>query len=182
MSGSLYLRKIDLGHESEQKLDLFLTVRLIDLKSTFTTIDLQEINECLHFQASVDVYSCGSPEPSLRCSPNAAQKFIGKNFLYRVSQHELVVFLKLWQEWGNNTWMAGTERQLAVLKANGIESFRDYHEQIQTLTENNLMVDRGFQYGSGWLVKPIPDKVRDKIFHFCERNQKIRNQTSIKTR
>ena len=182
MPRSLYLRKIDLGHECEENLDLFLTVRLIDLQSPFTTIDLQEIGGCLHFQASVDIYSCGCSEPSLRCSPRAAQKFLVKDFKYHVTRTELTAFYKLWQEWGNNTLMAGTDRQLAILKENGVESYRDYHEQIRVLTENKLMVDRGFQYGSGWLVKPIPDKVRDKIILFCERNQKLIKRGQLKVR
>ena len=173
MPGSLYLRKIDLGQKIGQKLDLILTVKLIDLESSFTTVDLREISECLHFQSSVDVYSDGSAEPDLRCSPKAAQKFMADDFKFRIPRGELLAFYKLWQEWGNNTWMAGTDMQMAILKENGVESFGDYHEQLRILMENDLLTDRGFQYGSGWLVKEIPLKVREKIILFCERNQNL---------
>ena len=58
---------------------------------------------------------------------------------------------RLWQEWHLNDMQVGTElQQEAVL---GIEG--SYAHKCTYLAYAGLLIDRGYKYGSGWLVKEI---------------------------
>ena len=69
--------------------------------------------------------------------------------------------LDIWSAWHLNDMHAGTERQETALKRAGIV---DYDEACKYLQEQGIYEDEGYRYGSGWLYRPIPRDVLNKIF------------------
>lgn len=65
----------------------------------------------------------------------------------------------LWSEYHCNDLMAGTDNQMEILKDfNG-----DFKEDCEFLKSNGLYEDRGYRYGSRWLIKQIPADVLAEI-------------------
>jgi hypothetical protein len=58
----------------------------------------------------------------------------------------------LWNEWHLNDCQAGTDLQQCEAGAGG------YEERCARLAACGLRIDRGYKYGSGWLVKEITQK------------------------
>jgi hypothetical protein len=56
---------------------------------------------------------------------------------------------RLWNEWHLNDYQAGTDLQQCEAGAG------DYEERCSRLAACGLLIDRGYKYGSGWLVKEI---------------------------
>ena len=68
--------------------------------------------------------------------------------------------LRLWREWHLNDMQPGTKRQQAALAPYGD---MPYKTRCILAKELGVHDDKGYKYGSEWLIKPIPASVRREI-------------------
>lgn len=80
-----------------------------------------------------------------------------------IPKYRLERLLKIWKDYHLNDTMPGTERQMKIVK--GIP----YFEAVTILESHNLLVDRGYEYGTEWLVRRIPDDVIEFIKEIVEK-------------
>lgn len=68
---------------------------------------------------------------------------------------------EIWSEYHLNDLQAGTKVQTEALKAwSGYkENVFDYVNECEFLKSIDLYEDRGYQYGHGWLFKPVPESI-----------------------
>jgi len=67
-------------------------------------------------------------------------------------------WFKFWDKYHLNDMKLGTDRQQKVVDKYLLESKTsfDYDVVCEVLKEQNLYIDRGYEYASKWLLKPIP--------------------------
>lgn len=73
------------------------------------------------------------------------------DFVPTKAQQKLVDF---WREYHLNDMCAGTKAQMGLLKENNVPT--DYDTECKFLEEHNLLTDRGYKFGCGWLYKSFP--------------------------
>lgn len=81
----------------------------------------------------------------------------------RVRPEDKVVFdfiMEIWWFYHLNDMCAGTYYQECCL---GKTNFYSFEEQVEKLKKYNLYIDRGYRYGSDWLVNEIPEDILRKI-------------------
>lgn len=66
-------------------------------------------------------------------------------------------FRKVWSRWHLNNMQAGTPKQQAFLRENGI--YGDYTKAGRALETAGLYVDNGYRYGTSWLKEELPPHV-----------------------
>jgi hypothetical protein len=132
------------------------SVRTIDLEPAG---DMDEFSMCGNVWnlRRTDVYSCGQNCDEIRdlCGrrPSVAR------------------LLKIWGRWHLNDAQAGTSAQKAVLdshKEANPDWRYDYTEACKVLSAKGLLVDRGYKYGSAWLVEPLPAEVAAEVRELAE--------------
>jgi len=64
--------------------------------------------------------------------------------------------LDIWESYHMNDFQAGTKEQTKVLQKVGIIK---YDKAVEYLKSIDLLIDKGYLHGTGWLCKPIPDHV-----------------------
>ncbi len=76
----------------------------------------------------------------------------------------------LWRQWHLNDMQAGTAAQKAVLDAAEPLDRSDWYLSACTaLACADLLVDRGYKFGSRWLVKRVPAAVVAELAALCDR-------------
>ena len=82
----------------------------------------------------------------------------------RVRKEDLEKFdkiIKLWKKYHLNTLHAGTKAQEdAIAKAHISGGYTDHCKYLESI---NLLVDRGYKYGTDWLCQQLPDDVINTI-------------------
>lgn len=68
---------------------------------------------------------------------------------------------RLWTDWHLNDLRAGTVKQEAALKEHGYTG--SYTDDCKYLESIGLLEDNGYEYGSSWLYREIPDDVLKEI-------------------
>ena len=77
---------------------------------------------------------------------------------------QLRKIIKIWKQYHLNDLTAGTKKQEDALKRAGIKGgASDFDNAVNYLKNHNLSPDRGYSYGGGWLIKPIPSSVKKEI-------------------
>ena len=76
-------------------------------------------------------------------------------------RHNFDEIMEVWEKYHLNDMHAGTPTQEKLLHSANII---DYDEAIEYLKKNNLYIDNGHKYGSGWRLEKIPSSVLDKVF------------------
>jgi len=71
------------------------------------------------------------------------------------NKKRLLNLLSLWDAWHLNDLKAGTLKQIEFLEKKETAS---YDEQVEALKKANLLVDRDYEYGTKWLLKPLTAK------------------------
>lgn len=75
---------------------------------------------------------------------------------------------EIWHNYHLNDLQAGTKLQQDTLEENRNEWYKDkednYGHQKAFLENRNLLKDRGYQYGTEWLYKPVPQEIIDFIY------------------
>lgn len=75
---------------------------------------------------------------------------------------DLIIYL--WKAYHLNDMNGGTQKQEALLSAEGIKGNNyDYDKAKKTLEAFGLLTDRGYTYGTGWLYRPIRAEALAKI-------------------
>jgi hypothetical protein len=84
--------------------------------------------------------------------------------------------VEIWERWHLNDLSAGTESQKECLKNSGVdfseyrkagyESYYDYERFV--LEQNGLLYDGFYEFGSQWLVEPLPDEIESEIIELFE--------------
>jgi hypothetical protein len=70
---------------------------------------------------------------------------------------------RIWKEYHLNDLQAGTRDQTRIVKAYTQNHKYDYEGVCEVLIRVGLYEDRGYVYGSKWLIKPIPYSVQEEI-------------------
>lgn len=74
----------------------------------------------------------------------------------------------IWHNYHLNDLQAGTKLQQDTLEENRNEWYKEncdnYRNQKAFLENRNLLIDRDYQYGTGWLYKPVPQEIIDFIY------------------
>jgi hypothetical protein len=75
----------------------------------------------------------------------------------------------IWKEYHLNNMKAGTRQQTEALDLFFTENGRSYNydEAVEYLKLIGKYIDRKYQYGSSWLLKPVPDEVIDQLIKVC---------------
>jgi len=72
---------------------------------------------------------------------------------------ELGEVKRIWKQYHLNDMVPGTKRQFWALGG----KFLKYKKEVERLKEHNLYEDRGYKYGWGWLGKPVPKQIIDRL-------------------
>jgi len=83
-----------------------------------------------------------------------------ENIDFAVDPLKVKKIKSIWKQWHLNDLKAGTLKQEMALK--GMKKY-DYDKAVKRLQKKGLHKDRGYQYGTSWLVNPLPKKVENKI-------------------
>ena len=84
----------------------------------------------------------------------------------------LLRLCEIWKEWHLNDLQAGTTLQMAAIGAardgGKIQDSADYDTACLALKECGLYEDRGYEYGSKWLVKRLPRDITREVVALCD--------------
>jgi hypothetical protein len=120
------------------------------------TIDLENIHEFNRLSIVGDIYRGGRME-------SCGQVYDAVRALFK-DNVSIQMICDIWQRWHLNDLKAGTREQNAVIdKVFSDEHRYNYDEACEVLKEKNLYVDRGYKYGSEWLVEPLPQDIINKV-------------------
>ena len=65
----------------------------------------------------------------------------------------------LWDRWHLNDTIPGTRKQMEIVRG----APGDYQAHRALLESHGLLTDRGYEYGTSWLVEKIPDSILAEI-------------------
>jgi hypothetical protein len=107
------------------------------------------------------------PFASGNCAGGCGQIDMGDWSAYEAAPGVDLAKLKvIWKRWHLNDMHAGTPRQMQALRTHEAEitdmirESHDYYQAAQeVLTQLNLLVDDGYEYGSAWLSEEVPTEV-----------------------
>ena len=71
---------------------------------------------------------------------------------------------RLWKLYHLNDMHPGTEAQEKLLEETKEIHNYDYDKEKEILQEHNLLVDNGYQYGTAWLYRAIPEEDLKEIY------------------
>jgi hypothetical protein len=134
------------------KIDYYNTGRKNNLCEL--VIDLNETDKGYAFSMSGFIWNTKKTD-CLTCGQ------ICEDFLMYFPNNEKVKRLvEIWKEYHLNDLQAGTEKQMVALK-NAPQI--DYKAECLYLESIGLLIDNGYEYGSGWLFKTIPSDIIEEI-------------------
>jgi hypothetical protein len=144
-----------LTHE-EDKCTVTLVVYFEDRNIKERDLDLHQVKQFRTVQCYGTIAIAGTDTES----GNITTTLSDPNFLSSATLQRLGVLLDYWR---GNDMRNGTRKQFAVLR--NVPRWRSlsYTEQCVMLRAKKLLVDRGFEYGRGWLVEPMPPEVEFEI-------------------
>lgn len=96
---------------------------------------------------------------------------IVKKYCDRVPKEKLLDFnhlIAIWREYHLNNYTPGTKKQEDALAVWKRDNQYDYTKACDYLNSINLLVDRGYRYGTAWLCKPIPKNELEFIRKVCK--------------
>ena len=74
----------------------------------------------------------------------------------------------IWRNYHLNDLQAGTKLQQDTLEENRNEWYKknedNYARKKEFLEYRNLLIDRDYKYGTGWLYKPVPQEIIDFLY------------------
>lgn len=84
----------------------------------------------------------------------------------------LLRLCEIWAEWHLNDMQAGTATQTEAIgaaeKADELQMGDWYGSACKALEARGLLVDRGYKFGSRWLVKRLPMAIASEVVSLCE--------------
>lgn len=120
---------------------------------------------------------CGSPTKA-HSGDQGIEDIVAK-YRSRVPQDKLEDFdrlIEMWRKYHLNDMCTGTDKQSEVLEKEqskaeqiGVQSYGfTYEVKCKILKSHGLLFDRGYEYGTRWLIKPIPEDDLKFIHRICE--------------
>ncbi len=94
------------------------------------------------------------------------------------AQENLISF---WKRWHLNDLKAGSKAQTKILENIPKFSSNHYSESCELLKEQKLQSDRGYIYGSLWLLEQLPEDIEQQakeIFEKLEEEEEEENETT----
>lgn len=77
--------------------------------------------------------------------------------------------LSIWTEWHLNDMQAATKRQQKAFEKSRA---KDYESRVAFLKKKKMYDDRGYKYGTDWLLKKVPAKVVNEIMEIFSGGKK----------
>lgn len=121
-------------------------------------IDLNPITEWQSLAISGAIWTVDGKSSVGQCQDTIAEMFPESARVQRI--------IELWNRWHLNDMKGGTRTQQRVLDAKG--SPLPYPQTHTVLEEAGCLVDRGYRYGSAWLVEPLPAEVIKELKELLE--------------
>lgn len=158
----IFSRKIVIGRDPDNyKVTLEMEVEKVTGMNNMRTINLKPIKSWKEFSISgfaqyrpqCDYSYCGQIQDEIR-------ENVDKYKFLAIPKEKIIKILELWDRWHLNDLHAGTRKQEALLKKSKIH---DYTERCNFLTSNDFQIDRGYMYGSAWLVELLPPTFIDDL-------------------
>jgi hypothetical protein len=87
------------------------------------------------------------------------------SFELNIPKEQLLRILEVWDEWHLNDMEAGTKLQEEILVKHYGKKKRGYTyvDACNVLKKEGLYVDRGYKYGSAWLLRILPEEIIEEI-------------------
>ena len=154
------LGKIDYSGRGRAVNRVTIEAELKQTKNLSFTTDIEPIKEYYTFSASANIWRGDNRdiEAGGQMVDEAASYFPNNEVAQRLKE--------IWKTYHLNDLNAGTEKQSGYIeeykKANP-EWRYDYTAACNILEEADLLMDRGYKYGSKWLVRPIPETIVEEI-------------------
>lgn len=170
--------------------------RTINLQTTTTRLELQvKIREHEHHegQQDVDLEPVTGPYYELSISAvmyerrgprgpwrdyragqciDAVESFAG-DWSNADEKAALLRLCEIWRAWHLNGLKAGTTAQQAIIdagkKAGTVQDYPYYETACAALEAAGMLTDRGYRYGSKWLVKRLPSSIHSEVLNLLGR-------------
>ena len=149
--------------------------KIVEFKTTTNgtivfTIELKEMQNGINFETleNIDNYYslsiCGTPRKN-GCSCQRIEEISKKiNVIKKSELKKFLTILNIWKQYHLNDLQAGTKTQTEALKTANIKEWAINYKKCCDYLENiNLLNDKGYKFGTGWLVKEIPTEIIDYI-------------------
>jgi len=82
----------------------------------------------------------------------------------KIDRSVLLRIIEIWEEWHLNDLRAGTTKQQAVIKEWKSEGNEfNFTKVSELLDKKGLLYDKAYEYGSSWLVDPLPENIEKEI-------------------
>lgn len=134
-----------------------LTLRLTQEVGIRQTIDLEPVSSFWELSIQGTVTHHGKGE-----GISAAGQIVGGILRLYPERTDVARIAAIWERWHLNGMKAGTREQAAALV--GLLPGVDWYDMACARLESaGLLVDRGYKYGSKWLVEPLPEAVLREI-------------------
>lgn len=132
------------------------------------TVDLEPIEAPRLLSMGLEIWGAGSLARAYRKMQDPVRG-VASRITHRQTSKDLARLADIRDRWNLNGMHAGTRRQEEFLSA--CPNRHDYASASAFLSSVGLLVDRGYRYGSEWLVEPLPDGLEAEISQIIERLQ-----------
>lgn len=152
---TLQLGKVD-GYGNGRKscaLEVTIKIRQFDPREGKRDIDLNPVTTS-YFELSIVADVWNSRRTDVIMCGQMYDELLKLNRSPRVRR-----IVELWRRWHLNDLKAGTRLQDECLATYPKDDRYDYTIACKRLADNDLYIDRGYAYGSAWLVELLPTDV-----------------------
>jgi len=143
----------------------FYLAKIIARKSERVGTDWEDLKEKMIVRLSITgdlYYSCGRGRPRAEAWGQVDMSLREMDKNQWIFPEDLIEILEIWKEHHLNDLQAGTKKQTELLKKITTKKL-GYEEELKILKENGLEIDRGYKYGTAWLVKKVPENVLKRL-------------------
>jgi hypothetical protein len=146
-----------------EKNHITLEVEIREENKERKTIDLKNITKFKVLSICGDLKEFTRGRPRYSCGGQIYDEIITKaGPKYRL--------IKIWKRWHLNDMQSGTRKQNKCL-----DDWKErpkgwsYEEDCEYLKKHRLHSDKGYKYGSAWLVEILPEEVMAEIDSLCNK-------------
>lgn len=127
----------------------------------YTDLSLVDISQAVILTITANIRGCGSGQ-----IVESFEKYIP--FFENSSIDSAKKIASIWRNYHLNNFQPGTKLQMDCLKENSnlwkINNGNNYDHQKRCLENRNLLINREYQYGTGFLYKSVPQDIIDFIY------------------
>ena len=163
-----YQKCLKLGHakyDGKVSCPVEITVKLDEFQGDSRTIDLDMVDQytllsiCgyVWMPSRRDIYTGGQCTDTIRSLAPQLK-----------NTEQILRLCDIWDLWHNNELNAGTREQRNLVNEWTKTNRYDYPAVCKFLSTQSLLIDRNYQYGSQWLLEPMPTEIINEIKTICE--------------